>query len=107
MNNMYFSIKKPANETVHTTRRVLPSVKSVSEILSRAGYRIVPASSGSEVMEAANGLKEPVRLLLTDVAMPGMNGRELFGALMDIIHDLKVLYMSGYPDEVIASRGVV
>ncbi|HOP25979.1 MAG TPA: PAS domain S-box protein [Candidatus Sabulitectum sp.] len=77
------------------------------EILSRTGYRMITASSGSQALGMVSELEEPLHLLLTDVVMPGMNGRELYGALKETIPDLKVLYMSGYPDEVIASRGVV
>ena len=46
-------------------------------------------------------------LLLTDVIMPGLNGREVFGVISDMQPDLRVLYMSGYTKDIIAHHGVL
>ena len=79
----------------------------VSDILKRYGYTVLAASSGEDalkVMESHNGRLD---LLLTDVVMPGMNGRELYEIAVKHFPDIKVLYMSGYTDNVIAHRGIL
>jgi PAS domain S-box-containing protein len=77
------------------------------EILEENGYRVIEAGSASAAMNAASWQSGPIHLLLTDVVMPGMNGRVLAEALVDARPELKVLYMSGYTDDVIAHSGVL
>jgi two-component system cell cycle sensor histidine kinase/response regulator CckA len=76
------------------------------EILEEHGYRVIEAASGNEALEMVHRHPDPIHLLLTDVVMPGMNGRALFESLVSVRPDLAVLYMSGYTDDVIAHRGV-
>ena len=84
------------------------SLRSLArEILEDQGYRVIEAASGKEAIEIAHGHPGPIHLLLTDVVMPGMNGRVLAEALMAVRPELRVLYMSGYTDDVIAHRGVL
>ena len=75
-------------------------------ILKRQGYMVLTAASGDEAMALLDRYEGPVHLLLTDVVMPGMNGRQLFEKATPVHPDLKVLYMSGYTDNVLADRGV-
>jgi nitrogen-specific signal transduction histidine kinase/ActR/RegA family two-component response regulator len=77
------------------------------EILEEHGYRVIQAASASEAIEIAAGHPAPIHLLLTDVVMPGMNGRALAESLVAARPALKVLFMSGYTDDVIAHRGVL
>jgi PAS domain S-box-containing protein len=77
------------------------------EILEEHGYRVVEAAGGSEAIEMVHRHPDPIHLLLTDVVMPGMNGRTLFESLVVARPELRVLYMSGYTDDVIAHRGVL
>jgi len=58
-------------------------------------------------MAVAGGHPGPIHLLLTDVVIPGMNGRELSERLRELRPDLKVLFISGYAADVIAHRGVL
>ncbi|HEX3533728.1 MAG TPA: PAS domain S-box protein [Gemmatimonadaceae bacterium] len=76
-------------------------------ILERQGYRVIPAQHGRDAMEIAT--KEPGRidLVLTDVVMPGMNGRGLVERLSGIRPAIKSLYMSGYTDDDIIRRGFI
>jgi two-component system, cell cycle sensor histidine kinase and response regulator CckA len=73
--------------------------KAAIRSLSAAGYRVIVAGSGREALEVAAREKHAFDLLLTDVIMPGQNGRELADELRRSRPDLRVLYMSGYAHE--------
>src|SRR5688500_9843285 len=78
------------------------------EILEEHGYRVIEAASGPLALEmAARDGAEPIHLLLTDMAMPGMNGRALAEALVAARPDLRVLYMSGNTDDIVTQSGVL
>jgi len=79
----------------------------VRRVLTRSGYRILEASSGVEALELLEQYGEPIHLLLTDVVMPGMSGRELADRLSMQYPQLRILYMSGYADETIVHHGVL
>jgi PAS domain S-box-containing protein len=80
--------------------------KLAGEILVAGGYMVVPFSNGAEAVEFINRSEKKIDLLVTDVVMPGLNGRQLFEILSEQDRELRVLYMSGYPDDVIAGRGI-
>ena len=72
-----------------------PSVRSFcSVVLRRSGYRVVEAGDPAAALNVLAEMKEPVDLVLTDMTMPGMNGKEMVQRIQQ--PDLKVLYMSGY-----------
>ena len=74
----------------------------VRRILSRRGYRVVTAASGHEALRACECPDTRIDLLLTDVIMPRMSGRELSER-----SGLPTVFMSGYTDEIIAKHGVL
>ncbi len=76
-------------------------------ILESLGYKVLSAPGGAAALMAASLHNGPIHLLLTDVVMPGMTGRELVDRLAAARPATKVLYMSGYAEDVIARRGVV
>jgi signal transduction histidine kinase/FixJ family two-component response regulator len=78
----------------------------VSELLVRQGYRVLTAASGKEALEIAGRHPEEIDLLLTDVVMAGMSGRELAEKLLAGRPLTRVLYMSGYTDDAILRHGV-
>lgn len=83
------------------------AVRTVTRaILERAGYRVIAAADGASALEASRALTEPVHLLLTDVVMPGMHGRELATAVQRERPGLRVLFASGYTDDAVLLRGV-
>ncbi len=83
-------------------------VRSVAvRILERLGYRVLAARSGSDALTLIKGRGGTIDLLLTDVVMPGINGRELARQLSAGCPGLRVLYTSGYNQEVIAPHGVL
>jgi len=81
--------------------------KVVVRALRKKGYAVVHATSGKEALRISEKITDPIHLLLTDVIMPGMNGRELAEQLLRKHPHLSVLYMSGYEKETIAQRGVL
>jgi DNA-binding NtrC family response regulator len=76
-------------------------------LLRDNGYQVLTASDGSEAIEVAQQSSGPIHLLLTDVVMPGMNGRVLWERLAPGNPAMTVLYMSGYTDSFIAGHGVL
>jgi len=83
------------------------SVRDVAmRLLEQAGYRVLVAESGEEALELA-APAGVIDLLLTDVVMPGLSGRELADALTQVRPGLKVLYMSGYTEDAVVQRGVL
>ncbi|MFO7930363.1 MAG: ATP-binding protein, partial [Desulfosalsimonas sp.] len=74
--------------------------------LQQLGYRVVEASNGHEAISLLASRREPVDLLVTDVIMPGLNGGQLYEEISSLRPDLRVLYMSGYTDDVLFSYGL-
>jgi two-component system, cell cycle sensor histidine kinase and response regulator CckA len=77
------------------------------EILEEHGYRVIVGGDPGQAIETARTHPGPIHLLLTDVVMPRMNGRVLAEALVAARPTLRVLYMSGYTDDVIAHSAVL
>ena len=78
-----------------------------TEVLGLAGYSVLSAGGPSEALEVARHHTGPIHLLLTDVVMPEMSGRDLADRLVHTRPGLKVLYMSGYTDDAIVHHGVL
>jgi PAS domain S-box-containing protein len=83
-------------------------VRSMTRIiLSEHGYRVLEAANGAAALSLCERNEEPIRLLLTDVVMPGMSGRELADRLARTRPEVRVLFMSGYTDDAIVHHGVL
>jgi PAS domain S-box-containing protein len=76
-------------------------------VLSAQGYTVLEAERGDVALELAGAHREPIQLLLTDVVMPQMSGRVLLERIQADRPDIRVLYMSGYTDDVIAHHGTL
>jgi CheY-like chemotaxis protein len=74
--------------------------------LENGGYRVLMAASGADALELARGHEGPIHLLLTDVVMPGISGRELAEQLVAVRPDVRVVYTSGYTDDETVRHGV-
>jgi two-component system, cell cycle sensor histidine kinase and response regulator CckA len=83
------------------------SVRLLAErILAEKGYRVTIARSGSTAMKIFDGAPDEIDLVLTDLIMPEMSGREMMERLHHVRPRLRVLYMSGYTDDEIVRRGL-
>ncbi|BBO68464.1 hypothetical protein DSCA_23940 [Desulfosarcina alkanivorans] len=77
------------------------------EILTNHGYTILQAQNGKEALNVCRSHEGPIDLLITDVVMPGMNGKELFSILTKKHPDVQVIYMSGYTENIVSHNGVL
>jgi two-component system, cell cycle sensor histidine kinase and response regulator CckA len=95
------------NETVLVVEDEEQVRTLVCSVLGRAGYTVLEAQNGGEGLLVCEKYPRTVHLLLTDVVMPRMNGRELAERLLLVRPDMKVLYVSGYAENIIVKNGVV
>jgi signal transduction histidine kinase/ActR/RegA family two-component response regulator len=78
----------------------------MAKVLERNGFEVVHAASGGEALEICQDPDASIDLLLSDVVMPGMSGRELAEAVKEIVPDVPVLLVSGHHEDEILRRGV-
>ena len=95
------------SESILLVEDAEPLRKLAQTFLEGAGFRVLSAANGEEALEAAAHHPATFDLLLTDVVMPGMNGRVLAEQLLARQPGIRVLYMSGYTDSFIAGHGVL
>ena len=81
--------------------------KVAARILRGQGYKVLEASNGADTLMICKEQKERFHLILTDVVMPQMSGRQLVEQLRQVYQNFKVLYMSGYTDNTIVHHGVL
>jgi two-component system cell cycle sensor histidine kinase/response regulator CckA len=99
--------KLGGSESILLVEDAEPLRKLAQTFLAAAGFRVLSAASGEDALEVAARHGGTFDLLLTDVVMPGMNGRVLAEQLLPRQPGMKVLYMSGYTDSFIAGHGVL
>jgi PAS domain S-box-containing protein len=98
---------EPGTETILFVEDEQSVRELVSEYLSARGYRVLDASDGQQALEIAAAHSGKIQLLITDVVMPRLSGRELAARLAATRPDLKVLYISGYTDDSVFRHGVL
>jgi two-component system cell cycle sensor histidine kinase/response regulator CckA len=76
------------------------------ETLESAGYRVLKTRNAREAFSAFSQYKPIVRLLLTDVVLPEQNGRDLANEMRTICPSLKIIFISGYPENVVTRDGI-
>lgn len=107
------SVSRPARASAKNRETILlveddsAVRKLVRDVLIQHGYVVLEASGGGEALRLWEEEEPAIDLLLTDVVMPQMSGRELASRLAARRPNLKVIYMSGYTDDVIAKHGIL
>jgi len=81
--------------------------KLARRILTKNGYTVHTAASAEEAQDVLRRVGDDVTLLLTDIVLPGLNGRELYEAETGRYPSMKVLYMSGYAANAISHNGIL
>jgi CheY-like chemotaxis protein len=97
----------PGSETVLVAEDEQLVRLLVRRVLEQAGYTVLAAPGGADALQLAAHYPGRIDLLLTDVVMPEMSGRELMRRLAEQRPATRVLYMSGYSDDAVAQHGVL
>jgi two-component system, cell cycle sensor histidine kinase and response regulator CckA len=100
-------IPRGRGETILVVEDEASILTLARKMLTRLGYQVLTAPDPTSALKLAGEQSESIHLLMTDVVMPEMNGRDLAGRLKTRHPDLKILFMSGYTANVIAHRGIL
>ncbi len=98
---------RPGHETILLVEDEPMLIIMAQSILERQGYTVLPAASPGEAIRLAKEYGGKIHLLITDVVMPDMNGRDLADFLSAVLPEIQCLFMSGYTANVIAHHGVL
>ncbi len=97
--------RTPKGETVLVVEDSAPLREVTRRIFARAGYHVVTAANGPQALRAAAGHPGEIHLLVTDIVMPHMLGREIAEKMVQIKPGIAILYMSGFARTVLTSQG--
>lgn len=100
-------VSSPGGETILVVEDESEILNLLRIQLEAMDYRVLTAATAEQARQVARQHKDSIALLLTDIIMPELNGRDLAQQLLDICPQLKVLYMSGYTANAIAHHGVL
>ncbi|HLY60848.1 MAG TPA: response regulator [Terriglobia bacterium] len=98
---------RPGSETVLLVEDEEAVRILVRRVLESSGYHVLEARHGAEALVICDEHKDPIQMLMTDVIMPEMSGRQLADRLSPHRPEMKVLYMSGYTDNAVTHRGIL
>jgi CheY-like chemotaxis protein len=98
---------EPGRETILLVEDEVNLRYLARQYLEKQGYKVIEAADGAVAVQIAVAHEGIIHLLLTDVIMPGMNGRELAQRISEIRPNVKILYMSGYTENVIGHNGML
>src|ERR1700678_4453380 len=101
------TVTEPGTETILLAEDEANLRYLARQFLEKQGYRVIEAADGAVAMQIAVAHEGVIHLLLTDVIMPGMNGKELAQRVSEIRPNVKILYMSGYTENVIGRNGML
>jgi two-component system, cell cycle sensor histidine kinase and response regulator CckA len=95
------------NETILLVEDEKALLNLTKKMLEEEGYIVLAAGTPSEAIQIAHEHVGDIHLLVTDVIMPEMNGRELTKSLTSFYPNIRCLYMSGYTADIIANHGIL
>lgn len=95
------------NETILVAEDEEPVRKLAKTVLEGFGYRVITAADGEEAVRLFSENRGRIQLLILDVIMPKMNGREAYRAIHEMQPGIKALFMSGYAEEIISKKGII
>jgi len=98
---------RKGTETILLVENAEPLRTLAKEFLKGGGYAVLEAENGKEALRIASSFGGTIHLLLTDVIMPGMGGKQLALHLSGLRPTTRVLYMSGYPNDGIVQSGIL
>jgi nitrogen-specific signal transduction histidine kinase/ActR/RegA family two-component response regulator len=101
------TILKRGSETILMVEDELAILLLGKTMLEQFGYKVITAGNPETACQAAMKCKDEIKLLITDVVMPEMNGKQMLEKIRAICPDVKAMYMSGYTANVIAHQGIL
>jgi PAS domain S-box-containing protein len=102
-----FSILKGGDETVLIAEDDVQVRELTKEVLSGFGYKVIEAKDGADAVKVFNENKDEIQLLILDVVMPKMNGREAYDEIKNVRHKVKAIFISGYTADMIHKKGIL
>jgi two-component system cell cycle sensor histidine kinase/response regulator CckA len=105
--------EKPVEEIARGSETILvvedeANLREITRVfLEDCGYRVLEAADGNEALQIAESFSHPIHLILTDVIMPGMNGRQLAEQILSARPGMKAVYMTGYMDDMVVQHKVL
>lgn len=100
-------VYQTGDETILVVEDEASLRKMVKRILSNHGYTVIVAGHGEEALRIIHDYDNPIDLVITDVIMPRMGGKELSDRIQSLNDTMKILFMSGYTDQSIVHQGVI
>ena len=100
-------IQLSGSETILVVEDELDLLEFTKGALTKHGYTVLTANSPGDAILICEMFEGAIHLVLTDVVMPGMNGKELKGRLESLKPEMKVMFMSGYTADIVANRGIL
>ncbi|HZY04581.1 MAG TPA: ATP-binding protein [Anaeromyxobacteraceae bacterium] len=101
------AVREHRGQTVLVVEDSDPVRDLVSQVLARGGYSVLKARCGEEALQVAAQHPGTIHLLITDVVMPGMRGREVADRIAAARPETRILYVSGYTEDAIVHHGVL
>jgi PAS domain S-box-containing protein len=98
--------RRRGSETILLAEDSAEVREAIGIILNEAGYRTVPASDGEDALRKFFAHREEINLVILDVVMPKMSGKAVFDQIRETHPGTKVLFMSGYAEEIITRKGI-
>jgi PAS domain S-box-containing protein len=98
---------EPGQETILLVEDETNLRRLARQYLETQGYKILEAEDGAAALQIVDGHQGAIDLLLTDIVMPGVNGRELAARVTDLLPNVRVLYMSGYSENAVGQDGTL